>query len=339
MGAGCSTSYTLCKDNDVKPASTYRSNLNSTQVSLVASRVLPFVPKRVVEAFCSGRLTEHGTGDTIATPEPRQLHAAFLLLDVSGFTKLSESFAEHGTEGIEKFSLLISSLFTRLTSVLEEHHGDIDCFAGDAFVAVFEGASGSTKPEGARGLQDNPKDDGVDLSPLVRRALACAKQLASETDSLDMGVQLRIHGAAAAGSVFAVECGESACRLICLPRQPAVLRRRHTEGGTLNLLLTKFLPLLFPSPSLSATRDPRAPHRPLPSLPSHPPSRFPSPSFLQNASFPILMICCHAFHLSHPSAASKTLAQSQKSSWNRSTSSIRRNRGLLVFPFPLHLFV
>lgn len=49
------------------------------------------------------------------TSEVVRMHAALLLIDVSGFTKLSQLYGERGSSGCESFSLLVSELFRRIT--------------------------------------------------------------------------------------------------------------------------------------------------------------------------------------------------------------------------------
>eukprot|EP00873_Tetraselmis_striata_P009423 jgi/Tetstr1/429687/TSEL_019583.t1 len=59
---------------------------------------MPYVPARVAAAFAAGRLTK-----------PRAVRAALLILDVSGFTRLSEEARRRlGSEGVERFSLALS---------------------------------------------------------------------------------------------------------------------------------------------------------------------------------------------------------------------------------------
>jgi len=185
----------------------FTSKLEQQDVShsgLLVSRVLPFVPGRVVEAFCDGKLSDKQKGSALPEPAPRRLEAAFLLVDVSGFTKLSESYAREGIEGVEQFSLLVSSVFSRLAYLAELHRGDLDCFAGDAMVIVFE----TSKFHETQGASDSTCDiERSNQEAAVQEALACVRQMSSEAKSFGAGGSLSLHGAISAGSVYAVECG------------------------------------------------------------------------------------------------------------------------------------
>ena len=68
------------------------------------------------------------------THHPR---GSLLQVDVSGFTRLSEAFSSLGTEGCEEFSLVMSGFLARMCKIIQEHGGDIDCFAGDALLVEF----------------------------------------------------------------------------------------------------------------------------------------------------------------------------------------------------------
>ena len=64
--------------------------------------------------------------------------AVVLILDIKGFTKLSERFAQRGFDnGIEKFTSVVNSFFTDLIDVIHHHHGQIESFNGDALVIMF----------------------------------------------------------------------------------------------------------------------------------------------------------------------------------------------------------
>lgn len=85
-----------------------RGALGGPAAAQVAQQLLPFLPRRVATAHWLAQ-----PGDSAKAIA--QLHGALLLLDVSGFTRLSEMYGGRGTAGCEQFSLLVSDMFCRLT--------------------------------------------------------------------------------------------------------------------------------------------------------------------------------------------------------------------------------
>lgn len=83
--------------------------------------------------------------------------AAVLLIDVSGFTKLTEMLAQRGPEGAEAMTQALNAYFGELIERVHFHGGDIVKFAGDAMLVLFTDT----------GL-------GLDLRELTRRATQCA---------------------------------------------------------------------------------------------------------------------------------------------------------------------
>ena len=194
--------------------------------------LLPFLPLRVAEQLPfildrgpgraeNGGLqtagndgTEHmgslqlTTADHHALP-PKAMEAAILLVDVSGFTRLSESYSRQGTLGCEQFSLLMGNFFSELTGILDSFGGEIDCFAGDAVLVVFqERVTCSTN-----GSAQAPQQFRA-VSPLYEatmRALICAEAVTLRLSGYKTSPEdppLLIHSALACGRVFSGICGE-----------------------------------------------------------------------------------------------------------------------------------
>lgn len=161
----------------------------------LAERVLPFVPVRVVQAFAEGYLNGAATGAVTPAPEPRRTNAAVLVLDVSGFTKLSEKYSRLGSKGAEAFTLNISSMFARMTSIIRTFQGDVDCFAGDAVLVLFE-----TQQSGRRVSSCKACDD---LRSAAQHAVNCAKEVHQQINGFQVrgdDPPLTIHCALAAGA-------------------------------------------------------------------------------------------------------------------------------------------
>uniref|UniRef100_A0A7S1X304 Guanylate cyclase domain-containing protein n=1 Tax=Tetraselmis chuii TaxID=63592 RepID=A0A7S1X304_9CHLO len=112
----------------------------------LAAVTMPFLPARVCVAFAAGNLTSQGSGGmsppavttgprraavkVLRSPPPRVIHAALLIVDVSGFTALSEDARRRlGAEGVEAFSLALSAFFAEMMQLFSRFRGDVDCFA------------------------------------------------------------------------------------------------------------------------------------------------------------------------------------------------------------------
>ncbi len=64
---------------------------------------------------------------------------AILLVDVSGFTALTERFAAQGAAGAETLSGILNRYFGRIADLIAASGGDIIAFAGDSAIAMWPG--------------------------------------------------------------------------------------------------------------------------------------------------------------------------------------------------------
>jgi len=64
--------------------------------------------------------------------------AVVLLVDISGFTRLSDQFQGLGQEGIDSLTNTINRMFTTIIEHVEAWGGDIVKFAGDAVIVIWE---------------------------------------------------------------------------------------------------------------------------------------------------------------------------------------------------------
>ncbi len=85
----------------------------------------PLIPPFIQHSVQSGRT--HGT-----------LNAFTLMVDLSGFTPLTESLMKEGISGAERLSEILNDIFEPLVALVYARGGFIPYFAGDAFTAVFE---------------------------------------------------------------------------------------------------------------------------------------------------------------------------------------------------------
>ncbi len=70
-----------------------------------------------------------------------KLSATAMIIDISGFTPLTENLAKHGNEGIEVLSRLINRVFTPCINTVYRNNGFIATFIGDAVLAIFDSNS------------------------------------------------------------------------------------------------------------------------------------------------------------------------------------------------------
>lgn len=70
-------------------------------------------------------------------PVAHTFAAAVLFVDVSGFTPLTESLSQKGSEGSEELTRLLNSYFHRMVDLLEAEGGEIAKFSGDALTVLF----------------------------------------------------------------------------------------------------------------------------------------------------------------------------------------------------------
>src|SRR5665213_2731691 len=79
------------------------------------------------------------TADATDTPAWASARpAAVLLLDIAGFTEITNQFAQDADRGAEHLSELLNDCFAVLTDVVEAFGGDIVAFTGDGFLVVWD---------------------------------------------------------------------------------------------------------------------------------------------------------------------------------------------------------
>lgn len=231
-------------DRSAHNGSYYRSQtatlVASTPPAVLRQKLSPFLPRRVLDGLAACRQAEESSvnsqGDSASSvrngqdytsqhgadlytpgwnsPEPAALQAAVLLVDVSGFTTLSELYSSQGPAGCEEFSLLIGELFEKLTVVIEFFGGDIDCFAGDAVLVVFP-VQTDLLPGRADKAADNRR---AATAAATLQALRCAEVVENRLSGFQKAPgdpPLTVHSALAVGTIHSVICGELpayACR-------------------------------------------------------------------------------------------------------------------------------
>lgn len=66
-----------------------------------------------------------------------QFKAVTLFMDISGFTRMTQSFMQHGKAGAEELAYLVNTIFEPIILTIHEQGGFVTGFAGDALTIVF----------------------------------------------------------------------------------------------------------------------------------------------------------------------------------------------------------
>jgi class 3 adenylate cyclase/tetratricopeptide (TPR) repeat protein len=100
-------------------------------IGAIATDLSVYLPKWVIVYL-------RQAGVSNEAPFVQRVGGAVLFLDIAGFTEKTDKLAQRGARGAEELSNLLDDCFARLTSVLNQHGGDIIAFAGDGFVGFWE---------------------------------------------------------------------------------------------------------------------------------------------------------------------------------------------------------
>lgn len=71
-------------------------------------------------------------------PMSLMLNGLCLIVDISGFTRLSGSFCSQGKEGIDKLQKVVNGYMGNLVQIVYFYGGDVIKFAGDALICIFD---------------------------------------------------------------------------------------------------------------------------------------------------------------------------------------------------------
>src|SRR5260370_14331540 len=121
----------------------------------------------------------------------QRLTAAILLVDISGFTELTQRFAASGAIGAEELSKLLNAYFGRMSDIITRPQGDIVAFAGDAALSMW------------------PADGEVKLATSMRRAVQAAHEIQAELSNYQspQKVVLRQRSAVTSGELTVMDVG------------------------------------------------------------------------------------------------------------------------------------
>ena len=176
-----------------------------------------FVPEMLVD-FLSQNLIK---GKDNVEPASFFIQGVCLLVDISGFTKLSGDFCGQGRSGIDELQLATNGFMGKLVNIIYAFGGEIIKFAGDAIICVFSSSfitavSTNTKNNGRKtrrsvcGLasfsenaddRDRDRNSPSPMMPMITisgvsaevvlRAMHCAKELREvQTEKLSVHVAM-----------------------------------------------------------------------------------------------------------------------------------------------------
>ncbi|KAI8849354.1 hypothetical protein BC829DRAFT_416815 [Chytridium lagenaria] len=98
--------------------------------------------------------------------------AAIVIIDVSGYSRITSQLAEHGRVSSELVTLALCDYFNQIIGVIESHGGDVVKFLGDAVLAVFRNTPPETKPQDTAVTDSSStlSDTLPDFSTITRKA-------------------------------------------------------------------------------------------------------------------------------------------------------------------------
>jgi hypothetical protein len=130
-------------------------------------------------------------------PHSQFVQGVCLLVDISGFTKLSAAYCAKGSDGIDGLQQATNKYMGRLVEVIYSYEGDIIKFAGDAIICVFLPQDDATTPKGqgsSIGTSPKIRSRSAQLNSFAQMVLGaceCALELREvEIDGLTVHVGL-----------------------------------------------------------------------------------------------------------------------------------------------------
>lgn len=193
-----------------------QSDKRSSRSSVFKSHFAKYLPYSVVERFLEGK--------TLQEAEIKNFGAAVAFIDLSGFTKLSESLmTEHGPDGAEMLNRYVSSYFDILTTGIFQNGGDIIKFAGDAIQVVWKTKSqrlpdeiknsGDSSLEGKKKnlanffIGDQAEEEALHVH--VLRAVHCTLELIRTLNNHNVGaeISLKLHAGIGCGKLKGIFVG------------------------------------------------------------------------------------------------------------------------------------
>jgi class 3 adenylate cyclase len=145
------------------------------------------------------------------TPSAVDAFAAVVMVDVSGYSKLTASLAERGPVGAELLSKTMKGYLDQIIEVILSYGGDIVKFAGNFFIIPGDAVLVYWSSETAINMTDSSED--IERGELVYKAAHCCLTLLTQLGTYDIQIAdcptktLRIHLGIGAGLITDIIVG------------------------------------------------------------------------------------------------------------------------------------
>lgn len=164
--------------------------------------------------------------EDLTPPLQQSFSTVAMFADVSGFTKLSEHFANKGPQGAEELAFFLNRYMEQLVRHIARAGGDIFKFAGDAMLALWVPPKDLTEDE----LQTH-------LHEMAHRAIQCSIAIQNEMNEAELtaGVTLSVKIGIGVGNATVLHVGGVYSRVeyfACgLPLMQAFLSEAKASSG------------------------------------------------------------------------------------------------------------
>jgi class 3 adenylate cyclase/tetratricopeptide (TPR) repeat protein len=141
-----------------------------------------YLPRAVLESLSA-------SGGLPGEPHGKAFPAALLLVDITGFTALTDAAVHGGAAGTERLARSLNVFFGRIIEIVAEHGGDVAKIAGDALLPMWPAVN-------------------EDLTTATHRAARCGLAIAAEQGELDLeGIRLSLKVGVCAGEIGTAHIG------------------------------------------------------------------------------------------------------------------------------------
>ena len=187
--------------------------------SISMHRTLSFLPQLLVEII----RCDFSKGKECLEPFSFFVSGVCLIVDISGFTRLSGEYCNMGKDGIDQLQLATNGYMGKLVEIIYSCGGEIIKFAGDAIICLFPGENQSVRRFRENSGNGNEEiDHTVRVNPIIKtetflRAIYCANQLREvKTD------KLTVHLGLSCGEICFAVLGGFENRWECLISGPCI---------------------------------------------------------------------------------------------------------------------
>jgi len=102
------------------------------KVKVGQTSLLGYLPAILIK-----KILEQKQSEKKKPPVTMPIETVSLFADISGFTKLSESFSKKGRKGSEFLAFCLNRYMELLINIIGKNGGDIIKFAGDALLVIW----------------------------------------------------------------------------------------------------------------------------------------------------------------------------------------------------------